>query len=237
MPRKSLFILFFVLSLSSLVSAQKHFSIRAKMTYDYFSAEDLKTTQSQIVEYFWKYNIPAKALQSFPPHYGLQVQFLIPVNDSLGVNAGVYFEQMSTGGRVHYKDYSGEEKFDQVLQAQAFGVMGEKNFRLNRFFSFNLNFGLSLISVSYNIKTYEQIYNYSKSDEIGVSNFTLGASPGVGLSFQLYNFYISGNAGFQFCLPSGFQYNGQTLKNSVNGDAIKPGLDGFRLAAGLGFYL
>ncbi|HEX2867436.1 MAG TPA: hypothetical protein VHO03_10360 [Ignavibacteriales bacterium] len=235
MNKKILILISFVVLFQNSLFALHYFSLRGKLTYNYFNAGDLKYMHDHAIMLLRNYNIPARALQSFPPYYGLQVQLLIPVKDSLGINAGVYLEQFSTGVRMDYKDYSGEERLDQILQGWALGLMGEKDFKLNSFISWNLNLGISFISASFETKALEQLYDYRSEESLEFSNFTVGITPGAGLSFNLYNFNISGTVGYMFCLPSTFQYEGETVKKTDSGDPMMPGLDGLRLSAGLGY--
>lgn len=217
--------------------AQHYFSLRGKLTYNYFKAEDLKYMQDHAIMQLRRYNIPAKALQSFPPYYGMQVQMLIPINDSLGIKAGAYYEEFSTGARMDYRDYSGEERLDQILKGGALGLIGEKDFKLNSFISWNLNFGISFISASLETKALEQLYNYRSEESLEFSSFTVGLTPGAGVSFNLYNFLLEAGIGYQFCFPSALKYKGETVKKVDSGDPMSPGLDGLRLAIGLGFGL
>lgn len=231
--KKFLFILILTaLLLPRPAAAQKYFTLRGKVTYNYFSAGDLKDMQRRVLEGLLSFGLPARKIQSFPPYYGMQVQLLIPVADTMGINAGVFYESYSTGARVHYRDYSGEEKFDQILKGNSFGIMGEKNIGLNSFTTLNFNLGISLIWATYEMTIYEQIYDYKKEDNVELKTTTVGFTPGAAIAFNLYMFTLTGSVGYQFCLPAHFSYNWGVTGRQAPATEFSPGLNGLRLGLG-----
>ncbi|MGE5440017.1 MAG: hypothetical protein ACM3UR_09170 [Bacteroidota bacterium] len=233
MPIKAILIILCALSLPKNLFAQKSYFVRAKATYNFFAANDLKAAQQDMQRNLR--GVGAETLESFPPYFGMQFQFLMPVKDSSEVNAGLYFEQFSTGGRIHYEDYSGEIGFDQILSSNAFGIMIEKNYKSKRRLNLSLNLGVSLIWTSYTLKTYGRIFDQKESESVTYDGITIGFTPGITLFREISNFTILGSVGYQICLPSTFKYNGATVRVTIFENTISPGIYGLRLGFGLGY--
>ncbi|MGE5500195.1 MAG: hypothetical protein ACM3Q2_19140 [Syntrophothermus sp.] len=234
MIKRAVLLLICAASVTSVLSAQPKLMVRGKVTYNHFSADDLKTIQEQLAGQLRSIGIPVSVVESFPPYYGMQFQVLFPVKDSAKLNMGFYYEQFSTGGRLHYKDYSGEVGIDQILKANVAGLLLEKILEPKHNVSFSLNIGLSLIWASLDMKTFERIYDQRDESTEVLKNFTLGLLPGFSLSYNLFNVVFSGGVSYQICLPSAFDYNGEIVKNQ-NGDPYRPGMQGIRFSLGLGY--
>lgn len=235
MRKKVLLIFLSCLLFSGITRAQHFVTLRAKVTYNSFAADGLKEIQNQVAGELRDMDIPVSAVESFPPYFGMQFQVLIPVKDSSKLSFGVYYEQFSTGGRLHYKDYSGEVGFDQTLKANVAGLILEKNLDTKSDLALSLNLGLSLIWAKLDMKTFERIYDQKNEAPMSFSNFTLGLLPGFVLSYNLYDTILSGSVSYQLCLPSSFYYNGEVVKKQKDGEPFTPGMNGIRLGFGLGY--
>lgn len=233
------FLLIFLCSLlfSGITNAQHLLSFRAKVTYNSFDAYGLKEMQEEILDELRLKFIPVSTVESFPPYYGMQFQLFIPVKDSARLNVGTYFEEFSTGGRIHYKDYSGEIGVDQILSAKATGLILERVLDMKNNLAMSLSFGVSLIWAKLQTKSMLRIYESRSEDSMEFTNFTLGFLPGVAISYNFYEFALIGSASYQLCMSSGFDYKGEIIKKQKNGEVIRPGMEGIRFGLGLGYNL
>jgi hypothetical protein len=85
-----------------------------------FQMDDMKRHQSEIERGF---PIDMKVLESFPSFWSYEFDINMAVTKRL--NVGPMIGYTSTGGRMHYKDYSGTIKCDQVATSLSLGALSE----------------------------------------------------------------------------------------------------------------
>lgn len=92
-----------------------------RLGYAGYLMHDLKDLQSEYVDEFQStYEIPLKIISAFPPYYYSQLRFAFTLKGVLGL--GVLAGYSTTGGKVHYSDYSGEISSKQLLKRKYFGL-------------------------------------------------------------------------------------------------------------------
>lgn len=94
---------------------QTNFTFGVRLSYgvESYDMGDLPAwQQAQLDAIRSDLNVPAKVVDAFPAQFALRGDILIYETSSL--RAGLTLGYNSTGGRVHYADYSGSLRFDQV---------------------------------------------------------------------------------------------------------------------------
>jgi len=111
-------ILFAFLFLAIAVDAKSQvINLDINLGYGFYDLEDIKNLQNSILT---SVNIPnVKAVEKFPNniYYSISVNHFI--NNKNGV--GIGFTYLTTGGRNHLADYSGEYKLDMLLNGYKIG--------------------------------------------------------------------------------------------------------------------
>ncbi len=94
-----------------------------KGSYNSFHMNDLKNLQSELLNEITSNGIPAVKTETYPSYVGTVIGLLLPIyeKENNTIFAGVLGEYTSTGGRIHYQDFSGEIRADQVVSAFSLG--------------------------------------------------------------------------------------------------------------------
>ena len=119
-----IYFIFLLVNISN--SFAQGISFRFQAGYNMHNMAQLKKMQMGLAESISdETGIPVKVVDDFPSFYNFQVQFLVTTPELF--STGMYIDYCSTGGRIHYKDYSGEYGFDQILTQMTIGGIIEKN--------------------------------------------------------------------------------------------------------------
>lgn len=134
--------------------------------------------------------IPYRKVHEFPnfPTFGGAASFRIAPKASLGL----WFELASTGGRLHYKDYSGYALMDQVLTSFQGGPFVQ--YRLNKSEEWPLYITAHgfAATVTQKIRSEFQIVGPPETEEITLKATNLGIRPGfmLGHALGMFNFQL-----------------------------------------------
>jgi hypothetical protein len=112
----------FILFLGIILPAQCFSQVHASFSFGVagFSMKEMKRYQPQI-----KMQLPvdAKIIESFPSYWSYEFSLTGEVNDWMRLGAITGYT--STGGRMHYADYSGEIACNQTTTAKMIGLQAE----------------------------------------------------------------------------------------------------------------
>jgi len=224
-----------LLLLSGAVCAQDNYNfIRLKLGYGSYNMSDLERIQNLLIDIYSQQQIPVTAVDKFPPYWNYQVEFLRKLNDSFGLSG--FFGYASTGGRIHYSDYSGEIKSDQTVTANLYGIGVEYYFNpleSLRFFS-SVNF--SLIFSSLELNDFFRIYNESTGSITKFNSFGIGIEPSVGIEYEISSLLFRFDLGLLLNGQGAFYFEEQPdVALKINGDEISPDWMGYRFGFSVGF--
>jgi hypothetical protein len=149
--KKILIIFLCILALNS-------YSQTVRLTYEAgYGFYDMKNIRKFQLDAIKQLNgMPVQALEKFPGYlnHSANLAFYLDKNNLVGFNASY----LTTGGRNHLSDYSGEYKLDMILNGYQFGIESEHIFNLNKKFDLNANFKTGLIISRLDITEYLIIY-------------------------------------------------------------------------------
>lgn len=176
-------------------------------------------------------------VHSFPAFPTFGGSFGIRVTDRASL--GLWAEYASTGGRLHYKDYSGYALMDQVLKS--FQVGPFMQYRISKSVDWPIYVTLhsSVASTSQKLTSEIEIEGNFEGEQFKLRSINYGLRPGLMIAKELKPFI------FQFGLGAEFQLHGD-MKIASNKDLIlktsdgKPLVsqwDGLRMTFGIGFKL
>ena len=228
--KKLLTICVLVISTYGICAAQK-INVMFHMGAGTFSMKTQKQLQQDVRESV----IPWRPVHEFEPYwiYGGSLSFNI--NPRVGVSA--YFEYGSTGGTLHYSDYSGSARFDQLLRYKEWGV--GSFLQINRSERWPL-FVTGHILLAYTRETVSYSVHLGATEE-GLSeqlrSTSFGLRPGVMMRHRLKAFVFQGNMGMEVHFPgelANIDGNGFSLQN---GNAVNAQWSGLRATLGVGLTL
>ena len=150
--------------------------------YGIYSLDKLKTLQITMSKQLNE--LPVKTVVQFPDYinHAVSIGFYMDKNNIFGFNASY----LTTGGRNHISDYSGEYKLDMILNGYQLGIESEHIFNLNSKFDINANFKLGLVISNLDISEYLIIYDLDSNTT--TSNYNQGSfflEPNLNLTYNL----------------------------------------------------
>jgi hypothetical protein len=203
-----------------------------------FNMEDLKKLQESMFE---GSAVPVRTVESFPAFVGVKVALLYPVEFmSREIEVGGVLAFTSTGGRVQYKDFSGDLTGDQRTQVFTLGAQGRGPLVSTE----KIKFGMSLIvgfeATKLTLKNSIRIGNdYSESkDKFNATGFV--TIPALYLKYVFHDsFYLVADAGYHLTLyQDTYRWSEDEDAELVLGESeetVKPGWDGLRAGIGIGY--
>jgi hypothetical protein len=233
MNKRIFFIIWFIMILSSVAYNQTEFTFFASASYNSFSLEELKQQQEELLNSMNTRNLPYKITQAFPSYYGFKAGFLISLenNEMRTISLGAAVQHQSTGGRIQYQDYSGEDRMDEVLAGTGIGALF--NYELHFTSRFDCGFNLaayylfSNIALSYHF----QVDNIARDQLYKFNSSSLAFEPEIVPSINIWKINIGISFSYLFYLPSTFAFEedkNSYLRNNM-GDKVKLDWSGFRM--------
>ncbi len=198
-----------------------------------YSMSDLKNLNE-----FTMKNLPfdTRTVADFPPFINYGASFLIRAGR---VSTGITYTFLSSGSRVSGKDFSGEYRFDMLINSNASGIYTSIDLlQKGRFlYSFYTVSGTMFSNLETNefLRVQEMTFQDKK---LKFRSFNLFAETGFKITYPFKFFDLGMNAGYAFQYYSReFRYKENKdmfLANPDSGKSLKPGWNGVR--AGLSVF-
>jgi hypothetical protein len=214
-------------------------SLELQGQYCTFNMKDLKTLQDQ---FFYDLPVSLKKVNTFPNYFGLRgsIAYALEYNDK-EVEIGGVFMYTSTGGRIQYKDFSGNITGDQLTNALTIGILGRAELAGNEQWKFGASLvtGIDLteltLSNSYAIgaSVYESSFSFKA---IGVS-----ATPSLYLKYNpKQKFYYLVEIGYKITVyqePYTWTEDERAeIYLEGSSEPMKPQWNGLRAGIGVGYF-
>lgn len=229
------YILISIFFVAIIVKAQDDYNIvRVELGYGSYNMSDLEDVQNYIIEIYSQYQIPVASVDNFPPFWNFQIQYARKLNESFSLSG--FFGFASTGGRVHYSDYSGEIESDQVVSANFYGAGGEYIFNPIEPFKYFISFQASIIFSSLELNDMIRIYNETTNSTTKLNSTGVGIEPSVGLEFNLMSVLFRFEAGLFLNFQGAFYFEEDPdVEFELEGKEISPNWMGYRIGFSIGY--
>lgn len=223
-----------VLSFICFLNFESRAQIFVKANYNFFDMSSLKNLQSDILSDIKNQGIEARITESYPAFFGFQAGLLFPLEEKYFI--GGFFDHTSTGGRVHYSDYSGVLKADQIAKANSIG--GIFSFKATNKELFNLDIQLSarFIFISFDNEFLIRIGEEQEKQKYSFSSFSFGIEPGVVPSLVLSSFNIGLSVSYLLSLSTTLEYDDYDEAYLTSSSGEKVGINWSGLKLGLLVY-
>ncbi len=189
------------------------YSINLSSGFGSYNIESAKTALRQGLS---NLPFPAKVVDDYPnmPYYGLD--FCVRMQN---YELGLMYSLISTGGKVHYADYSGNYTLNNIINSEQYGFIMKLFILPNKLIKTQLltNFGISNLSVNY-AETLN-VFNESQNSNDKIMREYPFLEPGLRLFYD-YNSIMLGLNATYFLL----------LQNDLN-----ISFDGFRVGLFVGY--
>lgn len=216
-----------VLLLSLCANAYAQVEISAGIGMGTFSMRELKDLQKQIQS---GYPVDAKITEQFPAYviYDASISRKLKSNGFLGI----YYQYGSTGGRVHYEDFSGEIYSDQLLHYSTLGLTIGQELALKNNFSLRLDFHPGATFTRLEITDVTKVGNEGYRETYKFRSINATLQPTIELYKSWQQFGIRVFAGFHLAAYSGklkYEENKEAYLTNGGNDPIVANWNGLRL--------
>jgi len=223
--------LFFVLALTYCASNAQSNSILFKVGVGTYSMKTQKKFQDEFQQ---QSGLPLEIVHRFPPYFSFGAELGFKITDRSV--AGVWYDFTSTGGRLHYKDYSATTRMDQVLKCSQIGMFFQT--RINRSEEWRL-FATGHASVVPTKAQYTTELSIGSDSEVNSYSFkssNIGLRPGIMLQRKVSKILLQGSIGYEFQTHDVLHNDGGELR-TYSGENVTAEWDGLRATIGIGFSL
>jgi hypothetical protein len=222
-----------LLLIASNVLAQPRFTLRSG--YGTYSMKQLKSFQAELKSQF---TMPSEATEQFPGYIYFEGSFSLPVGQR--INLGHDFTYGSTGGRIHYSDYSGALRADQLLNFSSFGT--HATVRLSpaeQTVLLEVSLKASYIISNLELQFYQSIAGQTESEKFNFRSINGALQPDFSISKKFGRLGIHVIAGYSFTVLKGKLFLNDSDENFLLGPgdkAVKSEWDGVRLGFGVHYF-
>lgn len=205
-----------------------------KLGYGSYDMSDMERVQDFLIDLYSQQQIPLASVDNFLPYWNYQIQYARKLNDSFKLSG--FLGYASTGGRVHYSDYSGELKSDQTVTANFFGTGFEYYINSSEQIRYFIAAHISIIFSSLEISNLMRIYDQSSSSTNKFNSTGFGIEPSTGVEFYLMSILLRFEAGFLLNTQGTFYFKeNPDIKFKLNGKEISSDWMGYRIGFSIGY--
>jgi len=178
-----------VILVSSCFAVQyRGMAIRVVNGFGYSIPNDMNRFQNMLVSQNDILSIPIKVVDRFSRVH--QTQFQIVKHFSPKFTGGIFWETSSTGGRVHYQDYSGELSYSQFASRNSMGLQVDYQLiQLGRI-SFNAFIQGATFLSRLLLENKLHVFDEFQMQELEYTSFGWGAEPGFFSQYKMDSFHI-----------------------------------------------
>lgn len=224
----TLIILQFALFLSAY--AQEKSTLVFRVGMGNYSMKSQKLFQQDFLQ---ESEIPYRKVHEFPnfPTFGAAAGFRIAPKASVGI----WFEFASTGGRLHYKDYSGYALMDQVLTSFQGGPFAQYRINKSEVWPLYVTAHGSVATVTQKIKSEFQLVGQPEVEEVKLKATNLGIRPGIMLGHAVGVFNFQFGIGAEFRSEATLKDKEERFFKTSDGKDLTAEWNGWRMTLGVGF--
>ncbi|HEV8539022.1 MAG TPA: hypothetical protein VGR15_08915, partial [Bacteroidota bacterium] len=148
--------------------------------------------------------IPAAITEAYPARVGFQAGFLVPVNSTAtrDILIGGFLDYSSTGGRVHYADYSGEVRNDHILSAYSIGTTLSGRIRNLKPLTLDFGLGARLVISKFKNEFSSTIGTSTNNLVLDFSSTGVGFEPGIAPSVSIFGANLGATVSYMFYIPT-----------------------------------
>jgi len=228
--KKLIFIPLLILITS--VMAQESNTLLFRVGFGTYSMKSQKQFQQDFLR---SSKIPFVNVHNFPafPTFGGSLGIRVSPSASIGLWA----EYASTGGRLHYKDYSGHAVLDQVLKTFQAGPFIQYNINKSTSWPIYLTLHSSIAPTNEHIRSEVKVGNQTVKESYKLNSLNYGLRPGFMMSRQVSAMVFQLGIGTELQLHGTLKENKDLYFKTSDGKEMVAQWDGLRLTFGIGFKL
>ncbi|QQS35988.1 MAG: hypothetical protein IPM56_17395 [Ignavibacteriales bacterium] len=238
---KPLLVLLTTLTLCGSVYSQARLQFFVKAGYNFFTMKDMKDLQNEFLNDMKLTGINGAVTESYPAQPGFQFGFLLPIkrDPEDDILLGAFMDFASTGGRVHYSDYSGEIKYDQIATSFSLGALLQINMTRSDPFIMDLCISPRVIFSTLNNEFLTRIGDTSQKETFRFTATSIAIEPGLTPAVKFGALYVGLPVTYLLSFRSFLLYEkySEAYLVNKNNDRLTIDWSGFRAALMLKYSL
>jgi len=230
-------VMIFIVMLLTQITVAQSIKIGLNTGYGTYLMKDLKEFQSDAAEYYKEFHV--EEVQQFPGYinYSASLEYSFGTKNLIGLNAAY----VTTGGRNHVADYTGEYYLNMPVYAYSMGMQYQRVVKtINKFDLYaqlkgGMSFSTLEIDESFTIHQVD-----SASSSFAFVNHSFFVEPSVGTFYALgKDFSVNFSLGYQIDTKSKLHYkdNKEGTFLGFEGKPIYTNWSGLRIVLGLSYDL
>ena len=193
-------------------------------------------TQKELQEGFLQHiDLPLKPVHTFPPYLTFGGEAVFKSFDLSAI--GLWIDYTSTGGTLHYKDYSGYARIDQLLKCVQPGFFYQWQVNSSYQWPFFVTSHFSAVFSKETIHTELVVGATSTIEQIDLKSVNFGFRPGIMLQRKFDNFVAQANLGYDFQTDGQLKTDNDAVVTTPDSKDLTAQWGGLRFGIGIGVLL
>jgi hypothetical protein len=204
--------------------------------YGTYAMKHLKSLEDEVPASF---PVQMKTLSSYPPYLNFEGSVVYQTQSAFFY--GVTIGRGSTGGRMHYSDFSGSVGYDQLVNYSSIhAALGLARKYPDRDIELRFDLHPGVMITNFELLFYYRVgaVSFKQKDEFKSTN--LAIQPTVSLSKRMGHFGLDAVAGINATVVRGkleHSENKESYLTNSYGGALRADWSGFRVGIGVSYYL
>lgn len=224
--KRFLISLFFVSTAFYLNAQSGYVAVQAGVAT--FRMAEQKTLQQDIKR---ESGLPVRVVDNFPPFFTFGGTFALGVGPK--VSLGISYNYMSTGGRLHYEDYSGHVSIVQLLKASEVGFLVQHRLTENQQWPLYGTLNTSLIFTREKMNNELVLGSEQLNSSYRYKSVNIGLMPGLMLERKIGFFMLQASLGLQVNAPGQLKDADGAALTDASGDPVTAQWGGVRSSIGV----
>ena len=178
--------------------------------------------------------VPARIVDDFPATMNYEFGFSHQYDG--GMTLGGFIGYYSTGGRIHYADYSGQTSIDQVLSGYRLGMRCAKDLldvKIRENISPQFFIKLSATYTLFNMTQYLEVGPEHDSETLNFQSLNTGLEPGMSFQIPVFSFLINPEISYEIQIPGKLYFNNGLFLLNQKSSKVTADWSGLRVGISL----
>lgn len=224
--------LFFIFMIIPILVMSQNSSLLFRVGVATFNMKTQKEFQKGFMQ---STDLPLKPVHTFPAYltFGGEVAFKTFDQSAMGL----WIDYTSTGGTLHYKDYSGYARMDQLMKCLQPGFFYQRQINTSSMWPFFITSHFSVVFSRETIRTELVVGATQAVEQIALKSVNFGFRPGVMLQRKFDKFVAQANLGYELHSNGQLKTDDDTVLTTPDGKDLAVQWGGLRFGVGFGVLL
>jgi hypothetical protein len=193
-------------------------------------------TQKELQKDFRGSQLPWRTVHKFPPYWIYSGSISYKFHERLGVGAAL--EYGSTGGTLHYADYSGSVRLDQLLRYVQYSLITYAQVNTSKKWPLFVTVHFSMVNTKEKLNYRITVGNASEQESSNFTSGNFGLRQGLMLQHKVKShILLHGSVGLEMQFPGTLRDKDGVVLVKQDGENVTAQWSGLRASVGVGLIL